>query len=201
MGESAVPGLVVGYLILYFSIPAKHCKSNLAKSFLDRHTICQVAQKICDISRKIHPITAGSRLRLVTEPAVPQRAVYRRFTTITDAEGRETHASFFKERGIHRSWLGNIVKFGFLGCLFAFKSSVRDKALPFPKRRNLCTHDNWLFLVGKTFFKVAVLDTPLVCYRRHGGNASFGSEYAGTPLSFKIRYRLYLIAQLLKRSI
>ena len=118
---------------------------------------------------------------------------------ITDAEGRETHASFFKERGIHRSWLGNIVKFGFLGCLFAFKSSVRDKALPFPKRRNLCTHDNWLFLVGKTFFKVAVLDTPLVCYRRHGGNTSFGSEYAGTPLSFKIRYRLYLIAQLLKR--
>ena len=37
----------------------------------------------------VHPITAGSRLRLVTEPAVPQRAVYRRFTTITDAEGRE----------------------------------------------------------------------------------------------------------------
>lgn len=120
---------------------------------------------------------------------------------ITDAEGRETHASFFKERGIHRSWLGNIVKFGFLGCLCAFKSSVRDKALPFPKRRELCTHDNWLFLIGKTFFKTSVLDEPLVRYRRHGSNASFGSDNAGTSFSFKVRYRLYLMAQLLKRSI
>lgn len=37
----------------------------------------------------VHPIAAGSHLRLVTEPAVPQRAVYRRFTTITDEAGRE----------------------------------------------------------------------------------------------------------------
>lgn len=37
----------------------------------------------------VHPIPAGSRLRLVTEPAVPSRAVYRRFTTLTDETGRE----------------------------------------------------------------------------------------------------------------
>lgn len=120
---------------------------------------------------------------------------------ITDAAGHEIYPSFYAQRGIHRSWFGNIVKFGFLGCLCAFKRSVRDKALPFPKQRHLCTHDNWLFLVGKTFFKVKILTQPLVRYRRHGDNASKGSVYAGTPLTFKIRYRLYLICQLLRRSL
>lgn len=120
--------------------------------------------------------------------------------TITDAEGKEKSPSFFAERGVRRSWLGNIIKFGYLGCLCAFRSSVRDRALPFPSRRKLCTHDNWLFLVGKTFFRVSIINEPLVRYRRHGDNASKGSVYAGTPLTFKIHYRLYLVWNLLLRS-
>ena len=120
--------------------------------------------------------------------------------TITDAGGKQIHDSFFTERGVHRSWLGNVVKFGYLGCLCAFRKNVRDKALPFPRRHDLCTHDNWLFLVAKTFFRVKVINQPLVRYRRHGGNASKGSENAGASAIFRIHYRLYLLQHLFLRA-
>ena len=37
----------------------------------------------------LRPIAAGSRLRLVTQPSAPQRAVYRRFTSLLDEAGEE----------------------------------------------------------------------------------------------------------------
>jgi len=117
---------------------------------------------------------------------------------ITDSGLHVTGPSFYAERKPYRSWAGNILKFGYLGCCMAFRRNVLEKALPFPKDHRLCTHDNWLFLVGKTFFKTAVIDDRLVCYRRHDSATSTGGFRDTTTLGFKIRYRLYLLLSLLR---
>lgn len=107
--------------------------------------------------------------------------------------------SFYNLRGIKKSILGNIVKFGFLGCCIAFRRKILDKALPFPKNHKLATHDNWLFLVGVVFYKYKILDEKLISYRRHSNNISTGHNKGTTSLIFKIKYRLYLIFNLVKR--
>ena len=107
--------------------------------------------------------------------------------------------SYFELRKkIFRSCFGNLISFGFLGCCLAFNSKVLKKAIPFPKKHILSTHDNWLFLVGSFFFKHKVIDEKLIYYRRHSNNVSTGGINSGTTFWFKLKYRFYLILSLIK---
>jgi glycosyltransferase involved in cell wall biosynthesis len=118
-------------------------------------------------------------------------------SNIIDNNGIELYKSFFVIRKIKRSLLGNFIKFSFLGCSFAFRSEVLKELLPFPKNRLLCTHDNWIFLYISTFFSFHIIEEPLFSYRRHSSNTSSGGVNSSTSISFKIRYRVYLILNLL----
>lgn len=118
---------------------------------------------------------------------------------ITDEVLKITSDNYFKERGVHKGIIGNIYKFGYLGCCMAFRRSLLRKALPFPKKREYCTHDNWLYLCAATQGRIRVIEEPLVLYRRHSGVVTTGAFNAHKPLSFRIRYRLYLISQLISR--
>jgi len=109
--------------------------------------------------------------------------------------------SYFELRNVKKSSWGNLIKFSYLGCCLAFRSEILKKALPFPSNRQLCTHDNWLFLVGSFLFKHKVLDDKLIYYRRHDGNVSSGGLFSVTSGWFKIKYRMYLCLFLLKRYI
>jgi hypothetical protein len=106
--------------------------------------------------------------------------------------------SYYELRKVKKTFLGNLVKFSYLGCCFAFKSIILKKALPFPPNKQMCTHDNWLFLVGTLFFKYKILNDKLIFYRRHNGNVSTGGLVSETTAIFKIKYRLYLSIFLLK---
>ena len=116
---------------------------------------------------------------------------------ITDQNLNHIDDSFFSSRGVYSSLLGNIYKFGYLGCCMALKRSILKKALPFPKNRLFCTHDNWLFLVSKCYFHTYITPQKLVLYRRHQDTVSTGSINKHEPLSFRIKYRLYLIYHLI----
>lgn len=107
--------------------------------------------------------------------------------------------SFFEERKNFTSFIGNLYKFGFLGCCMAFRKNILYKALPFPENHQYCTHDNWLFLVAKAFYKVNVVSEKLILYRRHISNVSTGGLVNQTSFSFKIAYRCYLLYHLLLR--
>lgn len=107
------------------------------------------------------------------------------------------HESFFKFRNSYYSLAGNVIKFSFLGCSFAFKKEILSKALPFPANRMLCTHDNWLYLIGAFYFKSEVILEPLFIYRRHISNASLGGAKSPLKIHIKIIYRVYLIVNLL----
>lgn len=120
---------------------------------------------------------------------------------IVDANLNLISISYFDERGVYRSSLGNIIKFGYLGCCMAFKKEVLIKALPFPCNRSLCTHDNWLYLVGSVFFRIGIISEALIRYRRHGNNTSSGGNKKQLKLWFMVKYRVYLLWHLLRRSL
>ena len=105
--------------------------------------------------------------------------------------------SYFGLRNVKKTGLGNLIKFSFLGCCIAFRADVLKKALPVPSNRKLCTHDNWLFLVGSFLFKYKVLDDKLIHYRRHNNNVS--TLISKSSVWFKIKYRVYLCFFLFKR--
>lgn len=119
---------------------------------------------------------------------------------LINSKGEKIDDSFFYKRNVYYTWLGNIFKFGFLGCCMAFKMNVLKKALPFPKKHLYCTHDNWIFLVAQSFYKVKISHEKLIRYRRHTDNTSAGGFSDGTTFFFKIAYRCYLLYHLSKRS-
>jgi hypothetical protein len=100
-------------------------------------------------------------------------------------------------RGVKKSSWGSLIKFSYLGCCLAFRSDILKRALPFPSDRKLCTHDNWLFLVGSFFYKHKVINEKLIHYRRHNENIS--TLISNTSIWFKIKYRIYLCFFLIKR--
>lgn len=118
---------------------------------------------------------------------------------ITDGELNEVDRNYFAARGVRRGLLGNIIKFGYLGCCLAFHRSLLDVALPFPTQRRYCTHDNWLYLCAQSVGQICIIDQPLMLYRRHGDTSTTGALNAHKPLTFRIAYRLYLIWQLALR--
>jgi len=119
---------------------------------------------------------------------------------VIDNNGRVLSESFFKERNPYYSVIGNIYKFGYLGCCFAFNRKVLKKVLPFPKNHKLATHDNWIFLSTSSFYRYIILNDKLVFYRRHHNNTSSGGEKSKTSFIFKIKYRIYLIFNIIKRK-
>jgi glycosyltransferase involved in cell wall biosynthesis len=118
---------------------------------------------------------------------------------LIDEYGNLLGNSFFMQRRPRKTLIGNLVKFGYLGCCMAFKKEVYIKALPFPSNNILCTHDNWLFLIGCCFFKYKIIEDKLLLYRRHPNNISTGGLRNTTSVLFKIRYRLYLMFHLFLR--
>lgn len=121
--------------------------------------------------------------------------------SITDAQLRVTHPDYFSARGVHTGLLGNILKFGYLGCCIALTRRQLQRALPFPSRRRYCTHDNWLFLCAQLMGRVKVIPEPLMLYRRHDATSTTGALNAHKPLHFRITYRLYLMWHLLLRTL
>lgn len=111
------------------------------------------------------------------------------------------HNSFFDIVSHYRGFWKNIFKFSYLGCCMCFRREILQYALPFPRQRKLCTHDNWLFIVASFFYNVEILNKPLILYRRHGNNTSTGAEknYKRNSFFFMLRYRTYLVCNIFYR--
>ena len=104
--------------------------------------------------------------------------------------------SRFYDFHVQPGFLHHLVKSRYLGCCMAFKRSVLEVALPFPKNDSLVEHDIWLAAVAFLYFKVVLIHKPLIWYRRHGGNASNGGFEKGYSMANKVVRRLYRLAAL-----
>ena len=79
------------------------------------------------------------------------------------------------------------------GCAMAFRRSVLNYALPFPK--HLVLHDYWIGILAETLGKFVFLEKPLIKYRVHLDNTSDNHN----PIVHKILYRVKTFYYLLQR--
>ena len=116
--------------------------------------------------------------------------------SIIDSRGSMLQERFFLRSPIKSCWLANIYKMPFHGCTMAFKRSLLDIALPFPK--SLIIHDNWLGILSLMKFKeLSYIEQPLILYRRHDNNVS--PAKSSNSVLFKMKYRINFILNLVVR--
>lgn len=107
--------------------------------------------------------------------------------------------TFFSMRGGTKGFYMNLYKSQYLGACLAFKKEILVKLLPFPQKKELCPHDLWISLIAEFYFKTAIINMPLIKYRRHGNNVSTGGEVSSNSFFKQIRFRLYCLTQILLR--
>lgn len=89
---------------------------------------------------------------------------------VIDEQKNVVMDSFFAYRGCRPGLLKNIMKNSYIGCCMAFRRELLPSVLPIPK--NIAMHDQWIGLLGERRGGVCFLKKSLICYRRHGDNAS-----------------------------
>lgn len=116
---------------------------------------------------------------------------------VVDANAKIINESFFSLRNSKPGLLSNLMKNSFLGCCMAFRASLIFKILPFPK--NIPMHDWWIGLIVSVYGNVVFINQPLICYRRHGNNASPTGESSSFSLITQAVHRLILCFYLIRR--
>jgi glycosyltransferase involved in cell wall biosynthesis len=110
-------------------------------------------------------------------------------------------SSHFKIAGTKKGFLNNYLKTRYIGACMAFRRSVLERSLPFPRNRSFCAHDYWIALVAELFFNTYMEPECLLLYRRHGKNASSGGiEKSEAGLVRKVIKRIYCGFHLFLRS-
>ena len=114
-------------------------------------------------------------------------------------QGTDTvnNSLFFKNSKNKTGVLSNIYKVNYLGATLAFKSSIMEKALPFPS--NLAMHDVWIGLIAEITSSTYYIDEPLIFYRRHENTASRTGDKSTNSLFVKLKLRFQLILNLCAR--
>lgn len=125
---------------------------------------------------------------------------------IVDEKQNVIHESYFKVNKSASGFTNNLWSNSYLGCCIAFRKDFLPLILPFPSK--IPMHDIWIGFVAEIAAKRKFEETPLVLYRRHGGNTSTASEKSNTSFFTKIQYRVNLvrymplvIMRMIKRSL
>lgn len=118
---------------------------------------------------------------------------------VVDSELNVIEESLKSIRPSKSTLIGNLFKMGHLGCCTAYKRDIIDMALPFPRKYNLCSHDDWLVELSCAYGKVSNISDKLIYYRRHGNNTSV--LRSNLSLWDKITYRLYMVFSIIKRGL
>jgi glycosyltransferase involved in cell wall biosynthesis len=114
-------------------------------------------------------------------------------------EALQVHAkSFFKLNRSGKGFVKNLIRNSYMGCCMAFRRSVLDKALPFP--RAISMHDYWIGLVAEVHFNTLFLHEPLLWHRRHATNHSTTGKRSVQPYSQRISQRFQLLRNLVQRA-
>lgn len=118
---------------------------------------------------------------------------------ISDGNLKPTLGSHFKIHGTKKGFLNNWIQTRYIGACMAFRKEMLTKLLPFPPNQFLCAHDYWIANIGEFYYKVELINIPLIKYRRHGENASTGGQKSTNTFWHKINVRIYTLIELLKR--
>jgi glycosyltransferase involved in cell wall biosynthesis len=106
--------------------------------------------------------------------------------------------SFFELRNSRKGIFKNLYRNSYIGCCMAFRKSLLNYILPFPK--GIYMHDWWIGMVAEIYGNVYFASDKLMSYRRHQTNASPTGEREGYSWRIKIRHRVTLIKQIFSHS-
>ena len=107
---------------------------------------------------------------------------------------------FYRGCGLTKNrWKALVSPTPYQGSCAAFRRTVLEKALPFPK--GIQSHDRWIGYVASFFFDYLILDESLIYHRRHSSSVSTASvgKSRDTFLN-KVWYRLIYMKELIKLS-
>ena len=107
--------------------------------------------------------------------------------------------SHFELHHVRKGFWVNYLQTRYIGACMAFKKEILQKALPFPNNQKLCAHDYWLTLIAEFYYKVGLVEEPLIQYRRHGNNVLTGGTVSTNSTLKKVKTRIYSLYQLIKR--
>lgn len=110
---------------------------------------------------------------------------------VVDARLTPLGATIAETIGVRHGFWRNLGKNSFIGCCMAFRRSVLDLALPFPK--GIQWHDWYLGLLAERFFVISRVQEPTMYYRRHGANHSPTGEKSRYTLAKKIGMRITML--------
>ena len=135
------------------------------------------------------------RIALMSKALETHPIVYAPFTMIDENEHKITTNQKYPH--ITGNLFRDLITQPYFGCCMAFRRSLLNVALPFPK--GTITHDNWVGLLAEILgVKIHILETPLLYYRIHSNNVSH--RINSNPLLFKIYYRIKQLLQLYNRK-
>lgn len=95
-------------------------------------------------------------------------------------------------------FIKNIISAGNPGCCVAFKKTVLNTVLPFPKYG--VAHDFWIVVFGGMYHTVSYIRQPLIMFRRHDNNVSASMGVSNDSIAYKIKYRLEAFKAVIKRA-
>lgn len=115
-----------------------------------------------------------------------------------DGDLKPLHKNIYNNRNRfrHKNYFLSVGKH--YGCALAFKKSLLQHILPFPKR--LVLHDYWIGIIGEIFGNFICIDQPLTKYRIHENNTS-GKAQKTNSLFYKLSYRLYTLSNVFIRAL
>ena len=116
---------------------------------------------------------------------------------VVDKNKNVISTSFMELNNSKSGLINNIIKNGFLGCCMAFNRKILDRALPFPVP--IPMHDTWIGLIAEKYGKTYFIRKPLICYRRHGENASPTAEKSRYSLLRKLWNRWLFLKNIILR--
>lgn len=105
-------------------------------------------------------------------------------------------ASFYSLKGSGAGAWKNIWRNTYIGCCMAFKRELLEEILPIPSYIEM--HDQWIGVINDLLKrKTCFIPQKLLCYRRHGSNASEMTHYG---IFRMIRNRVCFVWALLCRK-
>lgn len=93
------------------------------------------------------------------------------------------------------SFFKGLIVAKYLGSSMMLTRRLLEGVLPFPK--GIVSHDAWIGAMATFKHRMAIVDEPLLLYRRHGKNVT--SKEIHTPIYKKLGYRLVILFNVLRR--
>jgi len=117
---------------------------------------------------------------------------------VSDCYATDAELNIIREHVIEpqNRWKSLILRTPYHGCCTAFRKSLLDLALPFPK--GLQSHDRWLGYVASFFYSYSLVPERLVYYRRLNESVSLSLGKSRESLFYRVATRLKYMKELLK---